>query len=72
MIQNESPLDRVIRVLAATSLFLVVYCSESGELFKLFFYFIAVTLLISGFTGYSSIYKKRGISTVEKKRSFRA
>lgn len=66
MVQNEGELDRILRVVVGTCLFWFSYVSFEGWI-KWTVFLITLEMIVSGFIGYSGIYKKFGVSTNSKK-----
>lgn len=62
MIHNEGEIDRIARVIGGTFLMLYAYTSMEGFA-KWMLLAISVELIITGFLGFSGLYKKMGIST---------
>lgn len=61
--QNESPIDRIIRVVVGLSLGLVSVIFLSGTI-QLVGSIAAFILIVTGVTGFCAIYKLFGISTL--------
>lgn len=62
MIQNESEVDRAVRVVAGVILLLVAYSSVTGT-WQTVLYIFGGVAVFTGLTGYCLIYKLLGIST---------
>lgn len=68
MIQNEGELDRILRVFLGSFFFMIAYTMTPG-IGRWLLTILAILLVLSGFTGYSSFYHKMGISTLLRKRT---
>jgi len=66
MKQNESDVDRVIRVVLGTFLGFIAYCSVLGAM-RIVLFIIALWLILTGFSGYCPGYKALKFSTMPKK-----
>lgn len=62
MIHNEGEVDRIVRVTGGTFLMLFAYTSMEGPA-KWIILAVSIEVIVSGFLGYSGLYKKMGIST---------
>jgi hypothetical protein len=62
MTQNESEMDRAIRVVLGTILILVSYSTMDG-VWQIALYVLGGLLIVTGFTGFCLIYKLLGIAT---------
>ena len=62
MIQNESEIDRIIRVVVGTILIMIGISVMDG-LWQVIVYVFGGVMIITGFTGFCLIYKLFGIST---------
>jgi hypothetical protein len=65
MIQNESDLDRFLRVVVGVLLGMYSYSVVQGYL-QIVLFVVSGVLVVTSFTGFCSLYKLFGISTLKK------
>lgn len=63
--QNESPTDRIIRLVLGVILAITAFAFLSG-IAQIIVYVLAAIALFTGLTGFCMIYKILGISTLKK------
>ncbi len=64
-IQNESEIDRIIRIVLGIILVSIAYAFLTG-LAQIVVYILAFIALLTGATGFCLLYKVFGISTLKK------
>lgn len=60
---NESPVDRIIRLIAAVVIFLIAFNYVSNPVLLWALYIISAVLLITAITGFCPLYNLLGINT---------